>query len=147
MEWQQLQKEQEMIHTQIRNYERFSEQELLIEGQIEHVRQEITENTASLNKIRLKLDKLEGFSFMNMIRTWTGQQDELRAEKIDKAAVLELKINEAKKIDQDLIKDLEQVTKKLAQINQPQVQAALAQLKAKKKGYLQTTYACDSTKA
>ena len=137
MEWQQLQKEQEMIHTQIRNFERLSEQELLIEGQIEHVRQEIIENTASLNKIRLKLDKLEGFSFMNMIRTWTGQQDELRAEKIDKAAVLELKINEAKKIDQDLITDLEQVTKKLAQINQPQVQAALAQLKAKKKEYLQ----------
>ncbi|WP_245622789.1 hypothetical protein [Lysinibacillus contaminans] len=137
VEWLQLQKEQEMIHAQIRNYERLSEQELLIEGQIEHAKQDIAGNTAALNKIRLKLDKLEGFSFMNMIRTWTGQQDELRAEKIDKAAVLELKIKEAKKIDKDLIKDLEQVTKKLAQIKQPLLQEALSHLKAKKKGYLQ----------
>ena len=137
MEWRQLQKEQEVIHTQIRNYERLSEQRALIEGQIERAKQDITTNTMALNKIRLKLDKLEGFSFMNMIRTWTGQQDELRAEKIDKAAVLELKINEAKKINQDLRKDLEQVTQKLTQINHPQLQEELTYLKAQKKGYLQ----------
>lgn len=137
MEWRQLQKEQEVIHTQIRNYERLSEQRALIEGQIERAKQDITTNTMALNKIRLKLDKLEGFSFMNMIRTWTGQQDELRAEKIDKAAVLELKINEAKKINQDLRKDLEQVTQKLTQINHPQLQEELTHLKAQKKGYLQ----------
>ncbi|MFJ7951847.1 hypothetical protein ACIQZG_10005 [Lysinibacillus sp. NPDC096418] len=137
MEWRQLQKNQEEIHTQIRNYERLSEQKTLIEGQIEHARQDITYNTTVLNKIRLKLDKLEGFSFMNMVRTWTGQQDELRAEKIDKAAVLELKINEAKKINQDLRNDLEQVTKKLTQINLPQLQEELSQLKVKKKVYLQ----------
>lgn len=137
MEWIKLQKNQEEIHTQIRNYERLSEQKTLIEGQIEHARQDITYNTTVLNKIRLRLDKLEGFSFMNMVRTWTGQQDELRAEKIDKAAVLELKINEAKKINQDLRNDLEQVTKKLTQINHLQLQEELSQLKVKKKRYLQ----------
>ncbi|MFJ7735529.1 hypothetical protein ACIQ2D_04210 [Lysinibacillus sp. NPDC097287] len=137
MEWRQLQKEQEVIHTQIRNYERFCEQKSLIEGQIEHARQDIAYNTAVLNKIRQKLDKLEGFSFMNLIRTWTGQQDELRAEKIDKAAVLELKINEAKKINQDLLKDLEQVTQKLTPINHSQLKEELTRLKAKKKEYLQ----------
>lgn len=137
MEWLQLQKEQELIYAQVRNFERLSEQKVLIEGQIEHAKQDIISNTAALNKIRQKLDKLEGFSFMNMIRTWTGQQDELRAEKIDKAAVLELKINETNKIHKDLLKDLEQVTQKLAQINQPQLQEALTHLKAKKKGYLQ----------
>lgn len=144
MEWRQLQKEQEVIYTQIRNNERLSEQKLLIEGQIEHARQDITYNTVALNKIRLKLDKLEGFSFMNMIRTWTGQQDELRAEKIDKAAVLELKINEAKKINHDLLKDLEQVIQNLKQINLPKLQEELSQLKEKKKGYLQLH---DSAKA
>ena len=137
MEWRQLQKEQEVIYTQIRNNERLSEQKLLIEGQIEHARQDITYNTVALNKIRLKLDKLEGFSFMNMIRTWTGQLDDLRAEKIDKAAVLELKINEAKKINQDLVIDLELVTRKLAQIDSQKLQNQMSQLKAKKKGYLQ----------
>lgn len=137
MEWLQLQKEQETIHTQIRNHERFSEQKILIEGQIEHAKQDIDDNTVALNKIRLKLDKLEGFSFMNMIRTWTGQLDELRAEKIDKAAVLELKINEANKINEDLLKDLEQVTQKLTQINHIQLQETLSHLNAKKKGYLQ----------
>lgn len=138
MEWLQLQKEQEIIYTQIRNYERLSEQKILIEGQIKRAKQDIDENTVVLNKIRLKLDQLEGFSFMNKIRTWTGQLDELRAEKIDKAAVLELKIKEANKIYQDLVQDLEQATQKLAKINLPQLQEALSNVKAKKKDYLQS---------
>jgi len=74
---------------------------------------------------------------MNMIRTWTGQQDELRAEKIDKAAILELKINEAKKMELDLTDDLGQIITKLTQINEQELQEDLSQLNAKKKGYLQ----------
>lgn len=137
MEWQELQKEQETIHALLRNAKKLSEQQLLIEGQIEHAQQEMLTYTVALNKIRLKLDKLEGFSFMNMIRTWTGQQDELRAEKIDKAAVLELKIKEAKNMQQDLSKDIEQVRAKLTQIDEQQLQEALSQVNAKKKEHLQ----------
>ncbi len=81
MEWQQLQKDQEMIHAQLRKASRLSEQKLLIEGQIDHAQRDINNHSTALNHIRSRLDKLEGFSFMNMIRTWTGQQDELRAEK------------------------------------------------------------------
>ncbi|QDP99155.1 hypothetical protein FOH38_00550 [Lysinibacillus fusiformis] len=137
MEWQQLQKEQEMIHAQLRNASRLREQKLLIEGQIDRAQQEIYNHSTALDHIRSRLDKLEGFSFMNMIRTWTGQQDELRTEKIDKAAILELKIKEAKNIQQDLKEDLGQVHAKLTQINEQQLQEALSQLNAKKKGYFQ----------
>jgi len=137
MEWQQLQAEQEKLHGQLRSANRLSEQKLLIEGQIAHVEQEITKHSVELNQIRLKLDKLEGFSFMNMIRTWTGQQDELRAEKIDQAAILELKIKEAKKMVTDLTSDFEQVNQKLKQINEKQLQGALEILHIKKKSYLQ----------
>ncbi|MGE7093085.1 hypothetical protein ACQKII_16840 [Lysinibacillus sp. NPDC048646] len=137
MEWQQLQKEQEMIHAQLRNASRLREQKLLIEGQIDHAQQEIYNHSTALDHIRSRLDKLEGFSFMNMLRTWTGQQEELRTEKIDKAAILELKIKEAKNIQQDLTEDLGQVHAKLTQINEHQLQEALSQLNAKKKGYLQ----------
>ncbi|WP_107923896.1 hypothetical protein [Lysinibacillus parviboronicapiens] len=137
MEWQQLQKDQEMIHAQLRKASRLSEQKLLIEGQIDHAQRDINNHSTALNHIRSRLDKLEGFSFMNMIRTWTGQQDELRAEKIDKAAILELKIKEAHDMLQDLTEDLGQVHTKLAQINEQQLQENLSQLNAKKKGYLQ----------
>jgi len=137
MEWQQLQAEQEKLHGQLRSANRLREQKLLIEGQIAHVEQEITKHSVELNQIRLKLDKLEGFSFMNMIRTWTGQQDELRAEKIDQAAILELKIKEAKKMVTDLTSDFEQVNQKLKQINEKQLQGALEILHIKKKSYLQ----------
>lgn len=137
MEWKQLQNEQEMIHAQLRTASRLSEQKILIEQQIEHVQQEIYKHSKELNQIRLRLDKLEGFSFMNMIRTWTGQQDELRAEKIDKAAILELKINAAKKMDVDLTHDLGQVNTKLSQINEKELQEVLSQINAKKKGFLQ----------
>jgi len=137
MEWQQLQAEQEKLHGQLRSANRLREQKLLIEGQIAHVEQEITKHSVELNQIRLKLDKLEGFSFMNMIRTWTGQQDELRAEKIDQAAILELKIKEAKKMVTDLTSDFEQVNQKLKQINAKQLQGALEILHIKKKSYLQ----------
>ncbi|MGE7913783.1 hypothetical protein [Lysinibacillus xylanilyticus] len=137
MEWKQLQKEQEMIHAQLRTVSRLSEQRDLIEKQIEHAQQEIYKHSTALNQIRMKLDKLEGFSFMNMIRTWTGQQDELREEKIDKAAILELKINEAKKMEVDLTDDLRQINTKLTQINEQKLQEVLKQLNAKKKSYLQ----------
>ncbi|MGE8005516.1 hypothetical protein [Lysinibacillus sp. NPDC093216] len=137
MEWKQLQKEQEMIHAQLRTASRLSEQKDLIERQIERAQQEIYKHSKALNQIRLKLDKLEGFSFMNMIRTWTGQQDELRTEKIDEAAILELKINEAKKMELDLTDDLRQINTKLTQINEQELQEALRQLNAKKKGYFQ----------
>lgn len=137
MEWKQLQKEQEMIHAQLRTVSRLSEQKILIEKQIEHAQQETFKHSKALNQIRLKLDKLEGFSFMNMFRTWTGQQDELRAEKIDKAAILELKINEAKKMEVDLTDDLRQINTKLTQMNEQELQEALSQLNTKKKDYLQ----------
>ncbi|MFJ7666147.1 hypothetical protein ACIQXI_03525 [Lysinibacillus sp. NPDC097195] len=136
MEWQQLQTEQEKLHGQLRSAKRLSEQQLLIEGQIAHVEQEITKHSVELNQIRLKLQKLEGFSFMNMIRTWTGQQDELLAEKVDKAVILELKINESKKMQKDLTVDLSQVNLKIAQINEKQLQEALSTLHVKKKSYL-----------
>ena len=74
---------------------------------------------------------------MNTIRTWAGQQDELRAEKIDEAAILELKINEAKKMELDLTDDLRHINIKLTQINEQELQETLKQLNAKKKGYLQ----------
>ncbi|QGG52168.1 hypothetical protein [Lysinibacillus pakistanensis] len=137
MEWKQLQNEQEIIHAQLRNVSRLNEQKRLIENQLERAQQDIYKHSIALNHIRTKLDKLEGFSFMNMIRTWTGQQDELRAEKIDKAAVLELKINEAKKMQEDLTIDLAQAESKLTQINEQHLQVALNKLNAKKKGYLQ----------
>ncbi len=137
MEWQQLQTEQETLQGQLRNANRLREQRFLIEGQIEHAQQEITKHSTEHNQIRMKLDKLEGFSFMNMIRTWTGQQDDLRAEKIDKAAILELKIKEAEKMLKDLTFDFEQVNQKLKQINEKQLQEALNILHIKKKNYLQ----------
>lgn len=137
MEWGQLQKEQEMIYSQLRNANRLREQKLLIEGQMEQIQLEIHTHTTTLNQIRKKLDKLEGFSFMNMIRTWTGQQEELRAEKIDKAAVMELKINESRNMLEDLSQDLGQINTKLALTNELQLQDALSQLNARKKGYLQ----------
>lgn len=137
MEWQQLQTEQETLQGQLRNANRLREQRFLIEGQIEHAQQEITKHSTEHNQIRMKLDKLEGFSFMNMIRTWTGQQDDLRAEKIDKAAILELKIKEAEKMLKDLTFDFEQVNQKLKHINEKQLQEALNILHIKKKNYLQ----------
>jgi len=137
MEWKQLQQEQEEIHTQLRKSARLNEQGLLIDKQIDHTQQEIDKHSMTLNQIRSKLDKLDGFSFMNMIRTWTGQQDELRAEKIDKAAILELKIKEAKQMQTDLTEDRVQVTNKLALIDDMALQGALQLIKAKKKGYLQ----------
>lgn len=137
MEWQQLQIEQEKIHAQLRKASRLKEQSQLLNSQIKLTQQEIDQHTAALNQIRSKLDKLDGFSFMNMIRTWTGQQDELRAEKIDKAAVLELKMNEANKMQVDLTEDNIQVKDKLAQIDEVALQQALQQVLSKKKKYLQ----------
>ncbi|GLC88796.1 hypothetical protein [Lysinibacillus piscis] len=137
MEWEMLQKEQERIHTQIRMLHRLNEQKQLVTKQIEHVKQDIDKHRQALKEIQTKLNKLEHFSFMNMVRTWTGQQDELREEKIDQAAVLELKIKEAKKVAHDLTEDSERIDKQLRCIDAQQLQEALKHILSKKQGYLQ----------
>lgn len=54
-------------------------------------------------------------------------------KKIDKAAVLELKISEAKKMQADLTEDSVQVTNKLAQFDEMALQQELQQIYAKRK--------------
>lgn len=52
MEWKQLQKEQEKIHTQLRKSARLNEQGLLIDKQIDYTQQEINKHSRALDQIR-----------------------------------------------------------------------------------------------
>ncbi|MEG0450667.1 MAG: hypothetical protein RR595_12500 [Lysinibacillus sp.] len=137
MNWVDLQKEQELIQVQLRNDERLCEQQRLLKYQIAFSSDEMYTHRLSLDTLRIKLHKLDGISFMNMIRTWTGQQDVLREEEIDKAAILELKMNEAKKMVEDLSEDFKTVTRKRKVIDVPRLESALQDVKIKKKAWLQ----------
>lgn len=115
MDFEILTKKQEEIFLEIKNLEKLKNQKTVISAQLEKIEDEIKNYEDELKEIRERLEKLEHFSFINLFRNWTGKQDELRANKIDKAATIELRLNETFLMKRDLVNDLEKIKNNIAQ--------------------------------
>ncbi|MBK3496636.1 hypothetical protein JFL43_17575 [Viridibacillus sp. YIM B01967] len=59
-----------------------------------------------LQKETKDVDKLDRFSFLNMFRTWTGKQDEIRLKELSEMTAAEAKWREAEKMEEALQVDL-----------------------------------------
>jgi hypothetical protein len=136
MVWNQLQTEQENIYIQLKKLERLQLKAMTLNAQIGKTEHEIKVYTEQLNRIKEKLEKLESFSFINYYRNWTGKQDELREEETGKAAALELKINEAKLMKQDLLNDLQNINQEIIQFNEEQLKRQLEMVIIKKENWI-----------
>lgn len=89
-----------------------------------------------LTKEQLDVEKLEGFSFANMVRNWRGNLDEIRDKEKAEAAAVELKWNEAVKMVEDLEKEERNVRVELANESFRQLQPRWKQLMVEKKQWL-----------
>lgn len=136
MVWDQLQAEQENIYLQLKKLDKLQLKHKTLNWQIKKFEHEIKVYTEQLNRIKEKLEKLDSFSFISLYRNWTGKQDELREEETGKAAALELKINEAKLMEQDLLNDLQKINQEINQFNEEQLNRQREMVVIKKENWI-----------
>ena len=95
MKLNDYQQQLQLYKMQIQALEKLRKQQVTIENQIKHAEVDIEQYEQELKNARKKLNKLEGFSFVNLFRTWTGKQQELLEQRMDVIATTELKLIEA----------------------------------------------------
>jgi len=110
---------------------------------MESLKQEILDYSTKRNELerqltkeQLDVEKLEGFSFSNMVRNWRGNLDEIRDQEKAEAAAVELKWNEAVKMVEDLEQEERNVRVELADESFRQLQPRWQQLMDEKKQWL-----------
>lgn len=110
---------------------------------MESLKQEILDYSTKRNELekqltkeQLDVEKLDGFSFTNMVRNWRGNLDEIRDQEKAEAAAVELKWNEAVKMVEDLEQEEQNVRIELANESFRQLQPKWQQLMDEKKQWL-----------
>lgn len=136
MGWQQLQQQAEQYHIQLLESEKLSKKIKHLELQIKHAEQDIEQHQQTLKDARQQLNKLEGFSFVNLFRGWSGKKDELIEQNMDQVAVTELKLVEAQLTFKDLQKDRVDLVQKLGTMNVSSIEQQLKRLEDKKQVWL-----------
>lgn len=110
---------------------------------MESLKQEILDYSTKRNELerqltkeQLDIEKLDGFSFTNMVRNWRGNLDEIRDKEKAEAAAVELKWNEAVKMVDDLEREERDVRMELADQSFRELQPRWQQLMEEKKQWL-----------
>ena len=136
MEWQELQQQSQQYRLQLLELDKIMKKKVNVERLIKHAQLEIENYTADLKQARKQLDKLEGFSFINLFREWSGKKDELLEQNLDRVAVTELKLVETQLMLEDLQDDLSELIQKINAINEPLVNQQLLKINEQKQLYL-----------
>ncbi|QCR32782.1 hypothetical protein [Lysinibacillus sp. SGAir0095] len=136
MTWERLHKEQEELFLKLMKIEKMQSQIETLTHQITQTGCEIQTYDEELKNLKAKLEQLDSFSFVNLIRSWTGKQEELREQKIDKAASLELKLIEAIQMKNDLSEDLLEKNNEISKYNEEKIKNQLEMIKVKKELWL-----------
>ena len=131
MKLNEYQQQLQICKMQIRTLEKLRKQQATIESQIKHTEADIENYEQDLKNARKRLNKLEGFSFVNLFRTWTGRQQELLEERMDVIAAKELKLIETQLMHEDLKDDLVDTIYKINAINEPYLVDQIKQLENK----------------
>lgn len=127
----ELQQQLQSYKMQILSLEKLKKQQASLEHQMKHVAVNIEKYEQDLKDARKKLNKLEGFSFVNVFRTWTGKQQTLLEERLDVTATKELKLIEAQLMQEDLKDDLVDTIYKINAMNESYLIDQIKQLENK----------------
>lgn len=107
--WQQLQEQQAQLIVKKNEYNRLQRKQESLQTQ----RMELEAAYKGLEKALIEeqkdVQKLDKFSFSNLVSQWKGTMNEKRKKEIAEAAEVELKFNEAEKTLRDLDKEMELV--------------------------------------
>ncbi len=118
MKLEEMQQHYQHYQSQLFTVEKYKKQQATLQAQIEHAEGDIARYEQQLALERQNLNKMEKFSFVNTFRTWTGKQQELREQRFDQIAAIELKLIEAQMMAEDLRDDLIDNTYKINAINE-----------------------------
>jgi len=89
-----------------------------------------------LTKEQRDVEKLDSFSFSNMMRKWKGTLEEIRDQELAEAAAVELKWNEAVKMVRDIDAEVETIHKELGDQRFQQVDSEWNRLMNEKEQWL-----------
>lgn len=136
MEWQELQQQSKQYRLQLLELDKLTKKKMTVERLVKHAQRDIETYTARLQRVRKELNKLEGFSFINLFRQWSGKKDEMLEQNLDRVAVTELKLIETQLTLEDLQDDLVDIIQKINAINEKYVEQQLQKLNEQKQLYL-----------
>ncbi|WP_274309920.1 hypothetical protein [Solibacillus daqui] len=136
MEWQQLQLATENYKLQLLEAEKLHKKQTTVERLMKHAEREIEHFEQEMQQARKALNKLDQSSFVNLFRNWSGKQDELIEQNLDKIAVTELKLIEAQLMLEDLQDDVVDIVHKLNAINESYIEQELQTLNNEKQQWL-----------
>lgn len=131
MNLRQYQEQLQRYKMEILALEKLKKQQASLIKQLQHAEAEIQKYELDLKNGRIKLNKLEGFSFVNVYRNWTGKQQELKEERLDLLVKAELKLIESQLMYEDLNDDLVDTLYKINAINENYLIDQIKQLENK----------------
>lgn len=104
--WTQLQERQATLKFEINKRDKELRKQKVLEEQLETVLDKKRRYLKELKAEQKGVDSLDRFSIINMIRTWTGKQDEVREKELLELATVEAKFREVEKMLADLESDV-----------------------------------------
>ncbi|TQR20310.1 hypothetical protein [Psychrobacillus vulpis] len=111
--WKQLQERQAILKFELNKRAKGLRKQEELEKQLENAIQRKQRYIKELKSEQKDVDNLDRFSFLNMIRTWTGKLDEIREKELSELAAVEAKFREVEKMVNDLEKDVSNNEKEL----------------------------------
>lgn len=117
MGWKELQELAQLYSNQFALMDKWKKQKEMIDTQIRHVQYDIDRYKNHLAETHQQLKDLNEDSFLNKIRALTGKKNEQLLEKLELAAIRELKLTETQFIKEDLEADLAKITANIEAID------------------------------
>ena len=136
MMWEQLQQKYAKCKGELQALEKYKKQQDQIQQQISNNEREVQRFQQQLNKEQATYEKLQTPSIINYLRSWTGKQDELREQNLNKIATTELKHIEAQLMQENLQDDLTDLLHKINAINESDMTEQLKDIRAKMEVWL-----------
>ncbi|MFE6169963.1 hypothetical protein ACFVP8_19115 [Viridibacillus arvi] len=110
---QQIDGRQAKLKLEMDKRDKVLRRQIALQEQLEEIGRRSERYYRKLQKETKDVDRLDRFSFLNMFRTWTGKQDEIRLKELSEMASAEAKWREAEKMKETLQADLAEIQTEL----------------------------------
>lgn len=104
--WEKLSERQSVIKMEINKRDKAKRKQQILEEQLETALRIKQGYWAQLKEEQKDVDYLDRFTVLNMIRSWSGKQDEIREKELGELAAIEAKYREIEKTVVDLEQDI-----------------------------------------
>lgn len=110
---QQLDDHQAELKFEMDKRDKVLRRQIALQEQLEEIGIRAGRYYRKLQKETKDVDKLDRFSFLNMFRTWTGKQDEIRLKELSEMTAAEAKWREAQMMEETIQADLSEIQTEL----------------------------------